>query len=158
QHGDLELVADAADQAAELGDLAVVEPARRLVEQQEFWPRRQRARKLDPLLHAEGKIGHAALRDIAEIEEVDELPGDVRQPPLLAADPGEPQGIAEEIAGAERMAADPDIVEHRHGGKQREILERAADADRRHAVRGQRENAPPFEDDIAALRRVETAE
>src|SRR5579883_2375069 len=56
------------------------------------------------------------------------------------------------------MAADTDIVEHRHGAKQRQVLKRAADADRRHAVGRQGENAAPVEDDVAFPRRVETAE
>ena len=83
QDGDVALVADAADQLAEPVDFVVVEAAGRLVEQQELRPRRQRARKLDALLQAERKVGDAAMRDVGEIEELDQLPGDVgeRRPP-----------------------------------------------------------------------------
>src|SRR6202021_1642839 len=66
-------------------------------------------------------------------------------------------GVAEEIAAAEAVAADADVVEHRHGAKQREILEGAADADRRHAVRREPEDAAPIEDDVTLFRRVEAA-
>jgi hypothetical protein len=50
QHGDAPLVADAADQVAQLPDFAVVEAARRLVEQEEPRLRGERAREFDPLL------------------------------------------------------------------------------------------------------------
>ena len=91
------LVADALDQFAEPVDLGVIEPARRLVEQQELRPRRERARKLDALLHAERQIGDAAVRDVAEIEKIDQLPGDVGERLLLAPRPGKLERIAEEI-------------------------------------------------------------
>src|SRR5262249_49355900 len=96
--------------------------------------------------------------DLAEIEEVDELPRDVGELALLASGPGQTQRIAEEIARTEGMAADPHVVEHRHGAEEREVLERAADSDRRHAVRRQAEDAPALEQNVALARRIEAAE
>ena len=58
QHGDVALVADAADQVAEHMDFLVVEAAGRLVEQQDLGLGRQRARQLDALLGAERQSGH----------------------------------------------------------------------------------------------------
>ena len=78
------LVADALDQLAEPVDLGVIEAAGRLVEQQQLRPRRERARKLDALLHAERQVGDAAVRHIGEIEKLDQLPGDVGERLLLA--------------------------------------------------------------------------
>src|SRR5437016_4641137 len=64
QHGELALVADAADQAAEVFDLDVIEAAGRLVEQKKLGLRGERAGKLDALLHAERKIGNPPLGDL----------------------------------------------------------------------------------------------
>ena len=50
QDRELEVVPDPLDEGAELGDLLVVQPAGRLVEQQEPRLRDKRARELDPLL------------------------------------------------------------------------------------------------------------
>ena len=133
------------DQLAEPVDLGVIEAAGRLVEQQQLRPRRERARQLDALLQPERQVGDAAVRDIGEVEKLDQLPGDVGERLLLAPRPGKLQRIGEEIGAAERMAADAHIVEHRHGAEQREVLERAADADVGDAVRR------PVED-AAALR------
>ena len=142
---------------AEAVDLGVIEAAGRLVEQQQLRPRGERARKLDALLQAERQVGDAAERDVAEIEEIDQLPGDVGKRVLLAPRPGELQRVGEEIGAAERMAADAHIVEHRHGAEQREVLERAADADLGDAVRRAVEDAAPLEHDVARGRRVEAA-
>ena len=49
EHGDVKLVADRADQAAEFPDLVVVESSRRFIEQQQQRLRGERARKLDAL-------------------------------------------------------------------------------------------------------------
>jgi hypothetical protein len=47
------------------------------------------------------------------------------------------------------VAADAHIVEHRHGAEQREVLERAADADLGDAVRRRGEDAAALEQDVA---------
>ena len=57
QHGDLPLVAHPADQGAELADLLVVEPAGRLVEQQQLRLRGEGAGQFDPLAGAERQPG-----------------------------------------------------------------------------------------------------
>ena len=80
----LALVADALDQFAEPVDFGVIEAAGRLIEQQQFRPRRKRARKLDALLDAERQIGDAPVRHVGEIEKFDQLPGDVGERLFLA--------------------------------------------------------------------------
>ncbi len=55
QDGQLPVVADLLDEAAEIRDLLVVEPSRRLVEQQELGLRDERASELDALQCSEGK-------------------------------------------------------------------------------------------------------
>ena len=78
---------NAADQPAELLDLAVIESPGRLVEQQELRMRRERARELDALLHAERQVGDATPRHLAQIEEINELGGDLGEPALDAPGP-----------------------------------------------------------------------
>ena len=68
------------------------------------------------------------------------------------------QRVAEEIAAAPPMGADPHVVEHRHPREQGEVLERAADADLDDPVRGLVEDAASLEQNIAAPGRVEPAE
>ena len=146
----LPLVADAPDQRAQPVDLVVVEAARRLVEQQQLRPRRERARKLDALLDAERQIGDAALRDVGQIEEVDQLPGDVASVCSSRLVQGSRSALLRKSRAAERMAADAHVVEHRHGAEQREVLERAADADVGDAMRRPVEDAAAVEQDVAA--------
>ena len=64
EHRDMALVADAADQGAEFADLAMRQPAGRLVEQQQFRVGGQRPRQLDPLAGAERQAGRRARRDV----------------------------------------------------------------------------------------------
>ena len=56
------------------------------------------------------------------------------------------------------MGADPDIVEHRKIGKQRDVLEGAADADFGDPVRRARQDALAFHQDVAGARLVEPGE
>src|ERR1700730_328640 len=78
-----------------------------------------------------------------------------RSAALLARDPGQVQRVAEEIAAGKAMAADPHVVDHRHAGEQREVLERAADADLDHAMGRLVEGACALEQNVALGRRVE---
>ena len=54
---------------------------------------------------------------------------------------GQAQRVGEEPAARAAVAADHDVVEHRHGAKQRQVLERAADAERGDAVARHRRGA-----------------
>ena len=77
---------------------------------------------------------------------------------FLPAHPRQAQRVADEIAAAVGMAADPDVVEHRLRAEQREVLEGAGDADLGDAVRRAGEHRAAFEQDIAAIGRVEPAD
>ena len=56
------------------------------------------------------------------------------------------------------MGADPNVVEHRKIGKQRDVLEGAADADLGDPVRRARQDALAFHQDVAGARLIEPAE
>ena len=154
----LPLVAQPADQRAELADLGVVEPAGRLVEQQQLGPRRERARQFDALARAERQAVRQFVRDRAQIEQVEQGPGGLLERPFPAPHPGQMQGVADEIAAASRVPADPHVVEHRLARKQRQVLEGAGDADLGDAMRRPAEQRAAFEPDVAAGRRVEPAQ
>ena len=158
QHGDLALVADAPDEAAELADLLVIEPASRLVEQQQLRACGERARQLDPLARAERQTFGRLVRHFAQIECFEQRPGGLFEPPLLAAHPWQPQRIADKIAAAGRVGADPHIVEHRLTREQRKVLKGPGNADLGDAVRRPVEQRAALEQDFAAVGRVEAAE
>ena len=53
------------------------------------------------------------------------------------------------------VGADANVVEHRQIGKQRDVLEGAADADLGDPVRRARQDALPFDQDVAGTRLIE---
>ena len=73
QHRELQLLAQAADQALQLLDFLVVEAARGLVEEEQAWLRGERAGELDSLERAEGEAGRRPVPDRAEPDEVKRL-------------------------------------------------------------------------------------
>ena len=73
QDGERQPVADRQDQRAQLLDLVVVEPARRLVEQQQLRLAGKRARELDALLVPNGKSVDRRVGDRVEIEQLDQF-------------------------------------------------------------------------------------
>ena len=77
---------------------------------------------------------------------------------LAAADPGELQRVADNVAVGAGMGADPDVVEHRQIGEQRDVLEGAADADFGDPVRRARQDAPALDQNVAGARLVEPGE
>ena len=110
QHGELAVVADLLDEAAELLDLLVVEPARRLVEQQQLRLRHERAGELDPLQRPERQAGDRALdATCAEADVVERL-----------------ERLGLDVAAA-RVRADEHVLEHRHRPEELDVLEGARD-------------------------------
>src|SRR5881394_1335260 len=77
---------------------------------------------------------------------------------LAAANPGELDRVRDDVAGRARVAADADVVEHRQIGKQRDVLEGAADADFSDAVRRPRQDAGAFHQDVAGAWLIESGE
>src|SRR5712691_4190340 len=112
EHGDLALVADPPDEVAEGADLLMIEPARRLVEQQQLRFSGERPGELDPLPRAERQAGGGAQGHIFEIEHAEQRPYGLAERILVPANPRQAQRIADEVAAAMGMAADTDIVEH----------------------------------------------
>ena len=109
QHRQLAVVADPLDEAAELGDLLVVEPARRLVEQEQLGRGDEGAGELDALQCPKGRPD-----------------GPIR-------DRGQPD-VVEHVArlrlrvAAANVGADEDVIEHGHRLEELDVLERPGDA------------------------------
>ena len=155
QHGHLALVADPADQVAEHVDFLVVEAAGRLVEQQDLRIGRQRARQLDAFLGAERQAGNRDMGDVFEVEIAEDFVDALVELGLAAAHPGQFQRVADDVAVGAGMGADPDVVEHREIGEQRDVLEGAADADFGDPVRRPLQDALALHQDVAGARLVE---
>ena len=71
QHRELEVVADLLDELTQLRDLLVVQPAGRLVEQEEPRLRDERARELDPLLDPVRQRRRREERPVAQPDDVE---------------------------------------------------------------------------------------
>ena len=125
------------DEAAELLDLLVVQPAGGLVEQQQLRLRHERPRELDPLQRAEREPRHGPRRDLPEADVVERL-----------------ARLGLDVAAA-RVRADEDVLEHRHRPEELDVLERARDPAPDDLVHGRLQERLAGELDLALVRRVE---
>ena len=96
--------------------------------------------------------------DVVEVEVADDFVDALVEFGLAAADPGQSQRVADNVAVGAGMRADPNVVEHRQIGKQRDVLKGAADADFRDPVRRTRQDALAFHENVAGARLVEPAQ
>src|SRR5207248_8026877 len=133
----LERRADPPDQAGELPDLLVPEPARGLVEQQQARARSEGAGELDPLHRPERQPGRRTAGDALEPELREQL---LRGP--LAA----------------RMPSDLDVLEHRHAREELDVLERPRDAPADDPVGRRSQQALAGEGDLARIRAVQAGD
>ena len=119
QDGQVEVVADAADEPRQLLDLLVAEPACRLVQQEQTRPRGESARDLDALLQTVRKLPRLCLRRIREAHVLERLPRPLRP-------------AAHHVAA---VRSDDDVLLDRHGREELDVLERPRDAAVDDAVR-----------------------
>ncbi len=155
QHREPEPVANLLDQGAERPDFLVIEAARRLIEQQQLGLAGQGARQLHAFLRAEGQVGDARARHRLQAEEAHQRLRFSQCGALLVLHRRQAQGIEEEAAVRAAMAPDHDVVQHRHGLEQGEVLEGAPDAERGDAVPGDPQERCAVEQDVAAATLVE---
>ena len=106
---------------AELADLLVVEPARRLVEEEQARPRDERARQLDPLQRPEREPGRGP---VARRRRCRRSRGSRARPAATARSV---------LKRETRVRADEDVLEHGHRREQLDVLERARDPVADHA-------------------------
>src|SRR5437660_5316697 len=131
------LVGDVEDEAGHVLLLLEVHPRHRLVEEEELWLHRERARQLDALLEPVRQGPRRRLADRGDLEEVDHALD--RRPvpdlPPLGAAPAEARTKA--ARAHEDVAADEHVVEYGQALEEGHVLEGAGDAELRHALRAE---------------------
>ncbi len=138
EHRQLEVVADAADERAELGDLLVVQSARGLVEQEQARPRDEGACELDQLLRPVGKRGSREVRELAQADDVEH----VERVALARLPPA-------------RVRADEHVLEHGHRPEELDVLEGPRDPLAHDPVRRLAQERLAVELDLAGVGPVE---
>src|SRR5262249_47217445 len=88
------------------------------------------AGKLDALAQPIGQRACGLVADVLDLQKVDDVLDLAPMLPFLAAGAADPvDHSGDEIAAQQMVAADHDVVEHGHVTEQRQVLERAADAE-----------------------------
>src|SRR5262249_21457557 len=124
------LVSDGPDDPDERLDLRVVQPRRRLVEQDEPGLAGERPGELDALQGAEWKTGSRMVRHALEPEERDQLAGSGLDPPLLVPHGAETERARDEVPSGPAVDPDHDVLQDREAREERQVLERPADPER----------------------------
>jgi hypothetical protein len=94
---------------------------------------------------------------LAQPEKVDETGDPLVQFLLLAGDERQAQGVLQKAATRPAMAADQDVLQHRHGAEKPKILESAPDAEGGDAVARRIDQRAALEFDQAAIELVQPA-
>ena len=121
-------VADVDDDLRQRIDLAVREPGRRLVEHQQLRFARQTPGEFDPLQRAVRQAGALMERDVGETEVGEDGVRLLVQAAFLLAS-AEVEHRGEERLLGTGVDTDHDVLDHRHPGPQRQVLERAEHTD-----------------------------
>ena len=96
--------------------------------------------------------------DLSELEVVQDLVNAPVEVSFAAANPGQSERVADDVAIGMGMGANPNIVEHSKVGKKRDVLKSTADADFGDPVRRPMQDALAFHQDIARARLVKPAQ
>ena len=115
-------------------------------------------RQLDPFSRAKRQTLRGLLCHLTQIQGFEQRPGGLFEFPLLAAHPRQVQRIADKVAAAGGMGADPHIVEHRLTREEGEVLECPRDPDFGDPVRRPVEQRGALEQDFASVGRIEPAQ
>ena len=158
QDRDTALVANRPQQRDQRAYFLVVEPAGRLVHEQQRGAACEGARELDALQRAERQSGRRVRGNAVEPEERQQLAAALSNFGFFPAHPRQRERVAGKVTARPRVHADHHVRQHAKRREQREVLERAADAEIGNAVRRQRQQRAIAETDIASLRRVEPAQ
>src|SRR5687767_623852 len=143
QHGQLEVVAESQQKVAERRHLLVAQAAGRLVEQQQPRLRDECPRELDALQRRVREPGRDVFRQMTEVDELESV---VSAAPAI--------GLAEPARA--RVRADEDVLEHRHPGEERDVLERPCDAAADDLVWGEPQQIFAVVENRAGIRLVES--
>ena len=128
QHGEIELLANGHHGVAEFVDLGVSESGGRFVHEQEPRPRGQSTGDLEALEGAERQAHGRPEHERPQTQLREEISGPVAQFAVLAGR-ADAQNRTNEPDLALTVSTYHHVLEQRHGGKQREVLERASDSE-----------------------------
>ena len=146
QHADA-LAADFAQQPRQRLLFADAQAGRRLVEQQQHRIEAERARDLDQPQLAQRQRAGRLERDIGEADAVELTLRVGEQQRFLGAI--EVEDRAQQPGAAAQMRAERDVLDHAHVGDDLDMLEGAAEAERRGALRRLRPQRVALELDLA---------
>src|SRR4029079_12560972 len=127
----------------------------RLVEQQQLGTASERAGKLDALAHREGQSARGQPRVRLEVHERGELLGAFGYAALLRLRFRQPQRVGDEARRGAALAADLDVIQHRHAVEKGHVLERAADAETWDRMAWLAQNRTALEQDVPLVGDVE---
>src|SRR5262249_29532024 len=119
---------------------------------------RERPGELDPLARAERERTHGRLRNFRQPELRQQRHRMLTGALLDAGGEWQADRGGEEAAATAAMRPHHDILEHAHGAEERQVLERAPDAEGGDPVSRHLEERPVLEQDAAALGAIEPRE
>ena len=159
EHRDAALFLNVEDEARHVFGFFAVHPGDRFIEHQNLWLHRQRPRQLDALLQAVGQARNRLVADVVNLQKIDHLTFDLAaQFHFFIARGAEIPHRRQRIRLQPPVAAQLDVVEHRHAAKQRDVLKRAREANPGALVRRQLGDVGAFEQHAAARRFVEAGD
>src|SRR5262249_25767195 len=145
EDGQLQLIAKPLDERAELGHLLVVQPAGRLVEEEQARTRYESTSELDPFQRPERQSGGVTSRNAADADELERL---LHTAPTCTLS-------LEAVRG---MRADEDVLEHGHRREDLDVLERACDSAADDAIRRRPQKRLPLEEDVSRIGPVQACD
>ncbi len=100
QDAEIEMSADSSQQLREFIDLAVIQPARGFVEQQQLRPADQRAGQFHPLLRAERQAAGKRVGDLVQLQQIQQVVQSLARELILTPHNGQAQRIGDETGTA----------------------------------------------------------
>ena len=157
-HGDAALLVHVEHVARHVFFLVLVHAAHGLVEQQDLGLQRQRAAELHALAQAVGQRRRRLLAQVLQLQELDDLLARRAVADLLALRQAPVQHAAQHARAHAHVAAEHEVVEHGQAAEQRDVLERARDAQRRNRARALAGDVAAFQGDAPAVGPVEAGD
>ena len=158
QDGDAEFVANVEHEAGDVFGLFLVHAGDHFVQQQQLRLASERAGELHPFLLPVGQLPDDRIADLLDLQKFYDFLHLLARGDLLGAGATEEQRGLQHARFHMDMAADEDVVDDRAGLEQGQILEGAADAERREARGPLQRDVGAFEQNVPAGRSQHAAD
>src|SRR2546426_1529363 len=152
QHRDVEPLPHRVQQLRQTRRLLRVEAGRRLVQQQQPRPHRERARDLDTPLDPRRQVARQRACGTVEVEHVKDRACAFHRRAFRVRGERQMERVAERVAPAERVHRHDQVLGDGHRAPQLEVLKCARDAEARSHVRRRIDQRVAFEEDRALVR------